>query len=149
MNTEDRTVTVVIPAAVKPKPASVRRALAVDDEPGVLRLMSRALGAEGIEVDQASDGEEGLRRALAGRYDVIVLDLELPKLDGMTVLRHLLSARPAQAIVISSCTSDPLTRSECVRAGARGFLAKPFLLIDLLTSVASACTNSLAGSSAR
>lgn len=123
-----------IPAAAGPKPAMVGRTLVVDDEPGVLRLISRALSAEGIEVDQASDGEEGLRRALATRYDVIVLDLELPKLHGMTVLRRLLSAKPGQAIVVSSCTSDPATRSECVRAGAQAFLAKPFSLVDLVAS---------------
>ncbi len=127
-----------IPAAAEPKPATAGRTLVIDDDPGVLRLMSRALGAKGIEVDQASDGEEGLRRALAARYDVIVLDLELPKLDGMTVLRPLLSARPGQAVIDSSCTSDPVTRSECVRAGARVFLAKPFSLDDLLASVVGA-----------
>ncbi len=127
-----------IPAA-ETKPAPVGRTLAVDDEPGVLRLISRALGAEGIEVDQASDGEDGLRRALATPYDVVVLDLQLPKLDGMTVLRRLLSARPGQAVIISTCRNDPWTRNECLGAGARAFLPKPFSLVQLLATVAAAC----------
>jgi len=139
---EDRMVMAGIPAA-EPKPPTVGRTLAVDDEPGVLRLISRALGAEGIEVDQASDGEDGLRRALATRYDVVVLDLQLPKLDGMTVLRRLLSARPGQAIIVSTCRNDPSTRSECLGAGARAFLPKPFSLVDLLASVTAACTRCL------
>ncbi len=65
------------------------RTLVVDDEPGVLSLICRALDAEGIEVDQASDGEEGLERALTTDYEVVVLDLQLPKVDGITVLRRL------------------------------------------------------------
>jgi len=114
------------------------RTLVVDDEPGVLRLISLALDAEGIEVDQASDGEEGLERALTTDYEVVVLDLQLPKVDGITVLRRLLSARPGQAIIVSTGRDDPSTRSECFKAGARVFLAKPFSLADLVARVAAA-----------
>lgn len=122
------------PNAAPVAPAT-RRILVVDDNEGLRRLVSRALGIEGIEVDEASDGDEGLRRALASRYDVVVLDLQLPKLDGMAVLRQLLSARPDQVVVVCSCSSDRKTRSECARTGARGFLAKPFSIIDLVTAV--------------
>src|SRR6266511_236458 len=87
-------------------------------------------------------GEDGLRRALTVPYDVVVLDLQLPGLDGLTVLRYLLSARPAQAVIASSCRSDPATKSECLCAGARAFLAKPFSLTDLLASVADALASS-------
>lgn len=103
----------------------------VDDDRGVQRVMSRALAMHGLQVEQARDGEEGLRRALAARYRVILLDLQLPKLDGMTVLRQLRTVRPEQVVVICSCQSDHRTRTECLRAGARGFLAKPFSLDDL------------------
>ncbi len=121
---------------MRPANEGAGRILVVDDEPRVRRLVSRALGSEGIETDQASEGQEGLRKALSASYDVVILDLQLPRLDGLTVLRRLLSAKPGQVVVVSSCQSDPATRSECVRAGARAFLAKPFSLVDLLTSVA-------------
>jgi len=133
------------PPIVQRKREAIGRALVVDDDRGMQRLMSRVLGMEGLEVDQASDGEEGLRRAIAASYEVVFLDLQLPKLDGMTVLRRLLSTRPGQAVIVSSCQSDLSTRAECLRAGAWGFLAKPFSLVELLTSVAGACAGSRGG----
>jgi DNA-binding response OmpR family regulator len=114
---------------------SRRRALVVDDDGGVQRVMSRALAMHGLQVEEARDGEDGLRRALAVRYRVVLLDLELPKLDGMTVLRQLRTLRPEQAVVICSCQSDNRTRTECLRAGAQGFLAKPFSLGELASLV--------------
>jgi DNA-binding response OmpR family regulator len=116
-----------------------RRALVVDDEPAIRRLVSRALGTQDIEVDGARDGDEGLRRAGTMAYDVILLDLHLPELDGMVVLHRLLSREPGQAVVVFSCQSDPATRRRCLRAGARAFLAKPFSLVDLCASVSAAC----------
>lgn len=122
--------------------SAVRRVLVVDDDRGVRRLIWRALGAEGITVDEASDGEEALRRARDARYDAVILDLQLPKLDGMSVLRQLLAAKPGQPVIVFSCTSDASTRRECIRSGARSFLAKPFAIVDLLASVATACSDS-------
>ncbi len=72
-------------------------------------------------------------------YDVVLLDLQLPGLDGLTVLERLLSRKPGQAIVVTSCQSDPATRTTCLRAGARDFLAKPFSLVDLSTCISAAC----------
>ena len=73
------------------------RVLAIDDEPGVLRLLSRALRSEGLEIDTATNGEEGLRLALTGSYSVVILDLLMPGTDGMSVLRRLMRLRPDQA----------------------------------------------------
>jgi DNA-binding response OmpR family regulator len=133
------------PPIVQPKLKVIGRALVVDDDRGMQHLLSRVLGMEGLEVDQASDGQEGLRRAMAASYQVVLLDLQLPKLDGMTVLRRLRSTRPKQPVIVSSCQSDLGTRAACLRAGAWGFLAKPFSLVELLTSVAGACAASRGG----
>jgi DNA-binding response OmpR family regulator len=115
--------------------SAIRRMLVVDDDVNMRRLVSRALRSRSIEVDQAADGEEGFGKALLGAYDAVFLDLEMPKLDGMTVLRRLVSAIPDQFVIASSCRSDHMTRDLCFRAGARVFLAKPFSLADLESSV--------------
>jgi DNA-binding response OmpR family regulator len=115
---------------------TIRRVLVVDDDQGVRQVIARALGAERIAVDQAGDGHEGLCRALLRHYEVVILDLQLPRLDGMSVLRRLRSARPGQPVIMSSCKSDASTRRDCIQAGAHAFLAKPFALTDLLAFVA-------------
>ncbi len=120
-------------------PMMTRRALVVDDEREIRRLVRRVIQPHGIEVDEAGDGCEGLRRAEATAYDVILLDLHLPGLDGMSVLHRLLSSRPGQAVIMSSCQSDSATRTACLRAGARDFLAKPFSLVELCTQISVAC----------
>ena len=118
-----------------PEGAAAWRSLVVDDDQRVRGLVTRALAIEGIEVDHAGDGEEGLRLALSGSFHVILLDLQLPKLDGISVLGHLLRAIPDQAVIVFSCLSDPGTRRECLQIGAKDFLAKPFSLRDLVASV--------------
>jgi two-component system, NtrC family, nitrogen regulation response regulator NtrX len=124
--------------AVEPSTRTARRVLVVDDDQRIRRLVSRALGAQDIDVDEASDGEEGLRRAETTAYDVILLDLQMPGIGGMSVLHRLVSRQPGQAIVMFSCQGDAATVRECLRAGARDFVAKPFSLVDLAARVSAA-----------
>ncbi len=70
-----------------------------------------------------------------GGYDVVILDLLMPGLDGATVLRRLLAQRPAQAVIVLSCLSDTATKVACLEAGAEDYLAKPFSLDELLARV--------------
>jgi DNA-binding response OmpR family regulator len=121
-----------------PDPPRPRRVLVVDDDGAIRRLIRRVLSACDIQVDEAGDGYDGLRLARATAYDVILLDLQLPGLDGMTILSRLLQARPGQAVVVCSCRSDPATRRDCLRTGARDFLAKPFSLDELSMSISGA-----------
>jgi DNA-binding response OmpR family regulator len=114
---------------------ATRRILVVDDDLSMRRLVARALTRDRIEVDHAGDGEEGLRLALSGSYRVILLDLQLPKLDGISVLGHLHRAIPHQAVIVFSCLSDLDTRKVCLETGAKDFLSKPFSLRDLIASV--------------
>src|SRR5437870_9902626 len=76
--------------------APVGRLLLIDDEQRILNFVSRGLRAEGMSVDAASDGEEGLRLALSRSYDLVILDLVMPGMDGETVLRNLLRRKPSQ-----------------------------------------------------
>jgi DNA-binding response OmpR family regulator len=111
------------------------RVLAIDDELGVLRLLARALRSEGIEADIATNGEEGLRLALKRPYDVVTLDLLMPGTDGLSVLGRLTRLRPGQAIIVVSCLTDTMSKVRCLEMGADDYLAKPFVLDELLARI--------------
>jgi DNA-binding response OmpR family regulator len=115
--------------------APLAKILVVDDEQRILRFVVRGLRAEGYEVVSADNGTDGLRKALNGRYDLVVLDLLMPGLDGVSVLRRLLAERPAQAVIVLSCLSASATKVRCLEAGAEDYLAKPFSLDELLARV--------------
>jgi two-component system copper resistance phosphate regulon response regulator CusR len=106
--------------------------LVIEDEPRIMAFVSNALRAEGFTVSVASDGEEGLALALAHPYDVVVLDLLLPGLDGLEVLRELHARRPELSVVILSARADLRTRLRGFELGADDYLAKPFSVDELL-----------------
>jgi CheY-like chemotaxis protein len=106
-----------------------RSVLVVDDEPEVARLVGKILG-KAYDVLVASDGEEGLARAAADKPDVILLDLNLPKLDGWEVCRLLkanpkLEDIPVVLMTASSSTAEDANRG--FKLGAAEFLVKPFV----------------------
>ena len=111
------------------------RILVVDDEDRILDLVARGLRCEGYEVDVAAEGHLGLEAALAGRYEVIILDLLMPGLPGLTVLDRILQRKPWQAVIVLSCLSDTASRVRCLDLGADDFVAKPFSLEELVLRV--------------
>jgi two-component system OmpR family response regulator len=117
------------------EPSPARRILAVDDEPNIRSFIGRALTAAGYVTDSASTGTEGLRRALAGHYDLIILDLVMPDMKGRDFLDRLLSQRPDQAVMVLSCLADVATKVDCLERGAQDYLTKPFSLAELLARV--------------
>jgi DNA-binding response OmpR family regulator len=116
-------------------PSGVMHLLVIEDEPRIRVFISRALAAEGFAVDGASDGFEGLTKALAGRYDLVVLDLLLPRVDGLTVLRELNRRCPELPVVIVSARSDLRTKLRGFELGASDYVAKPFAFDELLARV--------------
>jgi DNA-binding response OmpR family regulator len=119
----------------QPLPVAQGRILLVDDEEAIRSALGRALGAEGHVVDFAATGSDGLRQALAGAYDLVILDLLMPSADGREVLRHLLRDRPGQVVMVLSCLADVKCKVECLELGARDYLTKPFSLSELLARV--------------
>jgi DNA-binding response OmpR family regulator len=111
------------------------RILVVDDEPRIVRFVSRALKAEGYGVDSALDGAQGLEMAIKGRYELVLLDLLLPSLNGVLVLARLLKARPDQAVLILSALTGVQLKVRCLEGGAADYLPKPFELAELLARV--------------
>jgi two-component system copper resistance phosphate regulon response regulator CusR len=115
--------------------APLARILVVDDEPRILRFVVRGLQAEGYELHSAETGTEGLRKALQGQYDLVILDLLMPGLDGASVLHRLVAERPRQAVIVLSCLTATATKVRCLEAGAEDYLAKPFSMDELLARV--------------
>jgi DNA-binding response OmpR family regulator len=111
------------------------RVLVVDDEPRIVSFVSRALTAEGFRVDGAQDGLRGLDLARTGRYELVVLDLLLPGMDGVTVLRRLIEERPQQRVLVLSALSDVKEKVRCLELGASDYLSKPFALAELVARV--------------
>ncbi len=111
------------------------RLLVIEDEPRIQAFLMRALEAEGFVVDGADNGFDGLARALDGRYDLVILDLLLPRVDGLTVLRELSRRSPELPVVIVSARSDLRTKLRGFELGASDYVAKPFAVDELLARV--------------
>jgi DNA-binding response OmpR family regulator len=111
------------------------RLLVVEDYPPLARSLSRGLGEAGYGVDLAADGEAGLSSAQAAPYDVIVLDLMLPKLDGYALLERLrLSGNPTPVLILTA-RQDLGDRVKGLDLGADDYLVKPFALAELLARI--------------
>ncbi len=106
--------------------------LVIEDEPRILAFLARGLEAEGFRVDAADTGPMGLKQALASSYDAVILDLLLPGLDGLTILRELQQRVPELPVVIVSARSDLPTKLRGFGLGASDYLAKPFALDELV-----------------
>jgi DNA-binding response OmpR family regulator len=111
------------------------RILIVDDEPRIRDFISRALEAAGYMVDAARSGAEGLRQAVVADYDLVILDLIMPDMDGRHFLAQLLRERREQGVLVLSCLADVTTKVDCLELGAQDYLTKPFSLTELLARV--------------
>jgi DNA-binding response OmpR family regulator len=107
----------------------------VDDDPSVLRLLGRALQDGGMMVDLLDCGQALVRMAVARRYDLILLDLALPDLDGAELLETLRSDHPDIRVMVVSAQDDAARRVRCLDGGAIDFVGKPFDLSELLARV--------------
>ena len=114
-----------------------RKILLVDDEPLILKGLKYSLEQDGYLTDSAMDGEEALAKFFAGEYDLILLDLNLPKVDGMTVLRTLRESDLETRVLILSARSEISDKVDGLDAGANDYLSKPFHLAELEARVRS------------
>jgi DNA-binding response OmpR family regulator len=111
------------------------RILVIDDEPRILGFLARGLAAEGYSVDVADNGAEAVRAARHQRYDLVLLDLLLPGIDGLSVLKALRHLDPTLPIVIVSARSDLPTKLRGFGLGAADYVSKPFSLDELLARI--------------
>jgi len=107
------------------------RVLVVEDDQPLVRIMTKSLESNGFEVMSAFDGEDGLRAARDDRPDAIVLDLQLPRLNGVDLCRRLRSEGNAVPILMLTARSTVPDRIGGLDAGADDYLVKPFSLGEL------------------
>jgi two-component system, OmpR family, KDP operon response regulator KdpE len=112
----------------------VTRVLVVDDEPQILRGLRANLVARGYDVDTSADGETALDLATKNRPDVVILDLGLPGIDGVEVIRGL-RAWSSVPIIVLSAREQEAEKVEALDAGADDYVTKPFGMGELLARV--------------
>ncbi|HVR05576.1 MAG TPA: response regulator transcription factor [Solirubrobacteraceae bacterium] len=108
------------------------RILVVDDEPAVQHALARALALEHYEVGQATDGRQALERMTADSYDAVVLDVSMPRLDGLEVCRRLRAAGDRTPVLMLTARGEIDDRVAGLDAGADDYLVKPFALRELM-----------------
>ena len=113
--------------------------LLVEDEEDLAALLTRALRRQGYAVDRAGDGEEALYWYGLGGYDLIILDLNLPKLDGLEVLRRIRDTDTTTRVLILSARTRIDHRVEGLDTGANDYLVKPFDFEELHARVRALC----------
>jgi two-component system, OmpR family, response regulator len=113
----------------------VASVLFVDDEPLILRFVTRELTSLGLDASSESDSRVALRRILDERFDLLLIDLMMPGLDGVALLRRTLEALPDQRVIVLSALSDVQSRVRCLELGAVDYLPKPFALEELAARV--------------
>ena len=111
------------------------RILAVDDEKNIRHLVSSEFSLEGFDVVTAASGEEGLALFKKHRFDVVLLDIKLPKLSGIEILKRMKQISQATEVIMITGYGDIRTAVEAIKLGARDYVTKPFKLNELLTLV--------------
>jgi DNA-binding response OmpR family regulator len=116
--------------------------LVIDDEPRILGFLARGLEAEGFGVDVADNGARALRRVRTSHYDLVLLDLLLPGVDGLTLLQELNRERPELPVVIVSARADLPTKLRGFGLGASDYVSKPFSFEELVARIRVALRHS-------
>ena len=111
--------------------------LIVDDDPAILRLLSTNLKARGYEIFTATDGAESLEAVQKDFIDLIILDLMMPKIDGVEVCRRIREWSDVPIIILSA-RGDENDKVKCLELGADDYLTKPFGIAELLARIKTA-----------
>lgn len=112
-----------------------RQILIVEDEPNLAFLIAQNLEVEGFSITKAPDGEAAIDVVLAHSFDLIILDLMLPKRSGLDVLREVRRVRPKLPVIILTARTSVTDRVQGLKLGADDYMSKPFEMAELLARV--------------
>ncbi|MFL5808738.1 MAG: sigma-54-dependent transcriptional regulator [Flavisolibacter sp.] len=112
--------------------------LIIDDEKAIRKTLSEILSFEGYKIDEAPDGEEGLKKFKEKTYDVVLCDIKMPKIDGLEFLQKATEANPDVPVIMISGHGNIETAVEAVKKGAYDFIQKPPDLNRLLITIRNA-----------
>lgn len=116
--------------------------LIIDDDKLIRWSMSAVLGRAGYRVQETATGKEGLAAVESGEPDLVLLDVELPDMDGFAVLQAIRQAHPDLPVLMMTADATTETARQAIRLGARGHLDKPCESVMLLAAVSEALQSS-------
>jgi len=111
------------------------KVLVVDDEDALRTVLSSELASEGYDVGTASDGDLALAEVEKGKYDLVLLDIKMPHMNGFEVLKHIKEKHPKTKVIMLTGFADLKNAIESKKLGAEDFVSKPYDLVDLLTTI--------------
>jgi excisionase family DNA binding protein len=114
------------------------RVLVVDDEASIRELLSKTLALAEYEVDTAQDGRAAIERLRLGQYDLLIADLKMPGVDGLSVIREAKRLNGSLPVIIITGFSTESSAIEAVNLGVAGYLTKPFRVPQVLAAAARA-----------
>jgi len=126
---------------MQPAPAPAKRVLIVDDEELIRELLRKALSEAGYQVEQAADGAAGLERLKSSSFDVVLLDIWMPRMNGLEVLASLHELPSPPRVIVMTADHTPETLLNAIREEAYLYIGKPFspsTLVDLVGKALSA-----------
>jgi len=112
-----------------------KKLLVVDDEPEIRELLEFDLSHSGYDVEVACDGSEGLQKALTGSYDLILLDVMMPKMNGFDVCKNIKEHNPYQAVLMLTAKGTINDKTQGFDSGADDYIVKPFDIQEVLLRV--------------
>ncbi len=116
---------------------TIQQILVVEDNQDMAKLVALHFGNEGWQVDTAMDGRAGYRKAKSGRYHLIILDIMLPEMDGMEVLKTLRADKVATPVILLTSRSSEIDRVLGLELGADDYVTKPFSIRELVARAKS------------
>ena len=128
-----------VPAtAAESGPPRRPRVLVVDDEASIRDLLAKTLALAEYDVDAAPDGRAAIARLRAQTYDLLITDLKMPGMDGLTLIREARRLAPTLPVVIITAYSTEASAIEAINLGVHGYLTKPFRIAKILGTAAKA-----------
>ncbi|MBX2989567.1 MAG: response regulator [Bacteroidetes bacterium] len=115
--------------------AEKRKILVVDDEDALRTVLSAELNSEGYDVGTAADGMEALDELRKGAYDLVLLDIKMPNMNGFEVLKVIKEKHTSTKVIMLTGFADLKNAIESKKLGAEDFVSKPYDLVDLLTTI--------------